>query len=143
MNSSKTRSSNTHQQSRTAAHLPARPHSFQSADLPRPLNPVLCSERKHLLWTAPHLTRPLPIVVPLYQSFPSILFFAPYYWAGVKAYDLVAGRGGSLEPSYWMSRRELRERFPQLKARGNNQHAHRPHRQLGPFADPLPILVSR
>jgi glycerol-3-phosphate dehydrogenase len=79
--------------------------------------PSFChrSERKHLLWTAPHLTRALPIVVPLYDPFPKILFTAPYYWAGVKAYDFVAGAKGALEPSYWMSRRELRERFPQLK----------------------------
>ena len=43
-------------------------------------------ERKTLLNNAPHLTRALPIATPCYQWWE-----VPYYWAGMKAYDLVAG----------------------------------------------------
>ena len=75
-------------------------------------------ERKHLLNIAPHLSNPLPIIVPFYNSFPSILFYGPYYWAGVKAYDFFAGQDGILEPSYFISRREAREKFPMLKEKG-------------------------
>jgi len=75
-------------------------------------------ERKHLINIAPHLSRPLPIIVPLYQSWPSILFYAPYFYAGVKAYDLFAGEDGVLEPSYWISYHEAREKFPMLKSEG-------------------------
>lgn len=75
-------------------------------------------ERRHLINIAPHLSRPLPIIVPLYQSWPSILFYAPYFYIGVKAYDFFAGDDGVLEPSYWISYHEAREKFPMLKAKG-------------------------
>lgn len=75
-------------------------------------------ERRHLIGIAPHLSRPLPIIVPLYNSFPSIFFYAPYYYAGVKAYDFFAGEDGVLSPSYWLSAREAREKFPMLKREG-------------------------
>jgi glycerol-3-phosphate dehydrogenase len=51
------------------------------------------AERKHLLHISPHLSRPLPIIVPFYQSYPALAFFAPYYWIGVKLYDFVSGDG--------------------------------------------------
>jgi glycerol-3-phosphate dehydrogenase len=75
-------------------------------------------ERKHLLNIAPHLSNPLPIIVPFYNSFPSIIFYGPYYYAGVKAYDFFAGQDGILEPSYFITRREAREKFPMLKEKG-------------------------
>lgn len=75
-------------------------------------------ERRHLINIAPHLSRPLPIIVPLYQSWPSVMFYAPYFYAGVKAYDFFAGDDGVLEPSYWISYHEAREKFPMLKAQG-------------------------
>jgi len=75
-------------------------------------------ERKHLLNIAPHLSSPLPIIVPFYNTFPSILFYGPYYWAGVKAYDFFAGSDGILEPSYFITRREARDKFPMLKEKG-------------------------
>jgi glycerol-3-phosphate dehydrogenase len=76
------------------------------------------TERQHLLHIAPHLSRPLPIIVPFYQPFPTALFAIPYYWVGVKMYDLFAGSEGLLEPSYFMSRRSVRERFPMLSEKG-------------------------
>lgn len=52
-------------------------------------------ERDFFFKVAPHLSRPLPIILPIYDSFPSVLFYAPYYWIGCKAYDLVAGKHGN------------------------------------------------
>lgn len=73
------------------------------------------SERSHMLAIAPHLTRELPIIVPVYGSMPSVLFWAPYYWIGCKMYDLVAGQGGLLKSSYWVSRSKAMKMFPNLK----------------------------
>ncbi|GJP45638.1 hypothetical protein CLOM_g5001 [Closterium sp. NIES-68] len=44
------------------------------------------AERATLLRNAPHLAWPLPILMPCYDWWE-----VPYYWAGLKAYDLVAG----------------------------------------------------
>ncbi|XP_076337853.1 glycerophosphate oxidase 1 isoform X2 [Tachypleus tridentatus] len=44
-------------------------------------------ERANLLAIAPHLSYPLPIMLPIYKWWE-----LPYYWMGIKMYDLVAGR---------------------------------------------------
>lgn len=41
----------------------------------------------------------------------------PYYWAGCKVYDLLAG-SGNLESSYFLSGGKALEAFPMLKAPG-------------------------
>ncbi len=38
----------------------------------------------------------------------------PYYWAGIKAYDLVAGRK-NLKSSYYLSKKAALELFPMLR----------------------------
>jgi glycerol-3-phosphate dehydrogenase len=38
----------------------------------------------------------------------------PYYWAGIKAYDFVAGKQ-RLKPSYLLSKKKALEIFPMLK----------------------------
>jgi hypothetical protein len=43
-------------------------------------------ERRSLLDNAPHLTSTLPILMPCYKWWE-----VPFYWAGLKAYDLIAG----------------------------------------------------
>jgi glycerol-3-phosphate dehydrogenase len=43
------------------------------------------SERAFFFRAAPHLARPLPILLPVYDTFPAVLFYAPYYWIGCKA----------------------------------------------------------
>lgn len=43
-------------------------------------------ERRALLDNAPHLTATLPILMPCYKWWE-----VPFYWAGLKAYDLIAG----------------------------------------------------
>ncbi len=74
-------------------------------------------ERDFFFSAAPHLTRPLPIILPIYHAFPAVLFYAPYYWIGCKAYDFVAGKHALL-PSFWLSRREALDKFPMLKHKG-------------------------
>lgn len=65
-------------------------------------------ERKTLLNNAPHLTRALPIATPCYEWWE-----VPYYWAGMKAYDLVAGTQG-LTLSSFARAGKVGEMFPQL-----------------------------
>ncbi|KAI8813018.1 FAD dependent oxidoreductase-domain-containing protein [Cladochytrium replicatum] len=66
-------------------------------------------ERAYFLKTAPYLSYQLPIMLPVYQ-----LWKIPYYWAGCKAYDVLAG-AESLSHSYFLSKRKALESFPMLK----------------------------
>jgi glycerol-3-phosphate dehydrogenase len=66
-------------------------------------------ERKYFLDTAPHLSSWLPIMLPLNKWWK-----APYYWAGTKAYDLLAGSEG-IETSYFLTRSKALDAFPMLK----------------------------
>ncbi|XP_045062284.1 glycerol-3-phosphate dehydrogenase, mitochondrial isoform X1 [Coregonus clupeaformis] len=66
-------------------------------------------ERSNLLEIAPHLSAPLPIMLPVYKWWQ-----LPYYWAGIKMYDLVAG-GQCLKSSYVLSKNKALELFPMLK----------------------------
>ncbi|KAI9342740.1 FAD dependent oxidoreductase-domain-containing protein [Zopfochytrium polystomum] len=67
-------------------------------------------ERGVFLKIAPYLSYQLPIMLPLYQ-----MWKIPYYWAGSKAYDFLAG-GEGLSHSYFLSKRRALEAFPMLKA---------------------------
>ncbi|MFL6262334.1 MAG: FAD-dependent oxidoreductase [Thermoanaerobaculia bacterium] len=69
-------------------------------------------ERGRLLRNAPHLVRDLPFVVPSYDWWE-----APYYGAGLKLYDLLAGRMG-LKPSHLLSREETLDQIPTLEPAG-------------------------
>jgi glycerol-3-phosphate dehydrogenase len=69
-------------------------------------------ERGRLLRNAPHLVRDLPFVVPNYDWWE-----APFYGAGLKLYDLLAGRMG-LQPSRHLSREETLDRIPTLEPEG-------------------------
>ncbi|XP_072032092.1 glycerol-3-phosphate dehydrogenase, mitochondrial-like [Amphiura filiformis] len=66
-------------------------------------------ERANLLEIAPHLSYPLPIMLPVYKWWQ-----LPYFWAGIKMYDLVAGRQ-MLKWSYVISKKKALELFPMLK----------------------------
>ncbi|XP_037552471.1 glycerol-3-phosphate dehydrogenase, mitochondrial [Nematolebias whitei] len=66
-------------------------------------------ERANLLEIAPHLSAPLPIMLPVYKWWQ-----LPYYWAGIKMYDLVAGVQ-CLKSSYVLSKSKALELFPMLK----------------------------
>ncbi|XP_063070732.1 glycerol-3-phosphate dehydrogenase, mitochondrial-like [Engraulis encrasicolus] len=65
-------------------------------------------ERANLLDIAPHLSAPLPIMLPIYKWWQF-----PYYWAGIKMYDLVAG-AQCLKSSYLLSKARALELFPML-----------------------------
>ncbi|XP_056392575.1 glycerol-3-phosphate dehydrogenase, mitochondrial [Hyla sarda] len=66
-------------------------------------------ERANLLEIAPHLSAPLPIMLPVYKWWQ-----VPYYWVGIKAYDLVAG-SQCLKSSYVLSKSKALELFPMLQ----------------------------
>ncbi|VDK53061.1 unnamed protein product [Anisakis simplex] len=66
-------------------------------------------ERANLLHCAPHLSYPLPIMLPIYK-----LWQVPYYWFGIKAYDFVSGKR-VLKNSFYISKEQALERFPMLK----------------------------
>lgn len=67
------------------------------------------AERSTFLRLAPHLTEQLPIMVPIYRWWK-----VPYFWAGSKAYDLVAG-GRGLESSHFINRNQALAAFPMLR----------------------------
>jgi glycerol-3-phosphate dehydrogenase len=69
-------------------------------------------ERGRLLRNAPHLVRNLAFVVPRYDWWEG-----PFYGAGLKLYDLLAGRMG-LAPSRALSREETLDRIPTLEPKG-------------------------
>lgn len=69
-------------------------------------------ERARLLRNAPHLARPLPLLTPVYGALE-----LPYYFTGLKLYDMLAGRA-NLRPSHLVGRAEALARFPMLKHEG-------------------------
>lgn len=69
-------------------------------------------ERKTFLHIAPYLSEHLPIMLPVYRYWQ-----IPYYWAGTKMYDLLAG-SENMESSYVLSRGKAMEAFPMLKSEG-------------------------
>ena len=66
-------------------------------------------ERRYFLDTAPHLSSWLPIMIPV-----KTWWQAPYFWAGTKAYDFLAG-SENIETSYFMTRSKALDAFPMLK----------------------------
>ncbi len=69
-------------------------------------------ERTTLLANAPHVAQRLAFVVPGYK-----LWEAPFYGAGLKAYDALAGRQ-SLGRTEWLSARETRAVLPTVRPQG-------------------------
>ncbi len=69
-------------------------------------------ERGALLANAPHLSRRLALVTPIYRWAE-----VPYVYVGLKLYDLLSGRR-SIGPSQLLSRAETLKRLPGLKAEG-------------------------
>lgn len=67
------------------------------------------AERANLIDIAPHLAYPLPIMLPVYKWWQ-----LPYFYAGIKMYDLVAGTQ-LLKASYMLSKSKALELFPMLK----------------------------
>ncbi|KAK9131750.1 hypothetical protein Scep_011278 [Stephania cephalantha] len=65
-------------------------------------------ERNRIIQNAPHICRVLPTMTPCFSWFEVV-----YYWAGLKAYDLVAG-SGILQLSKYYSVRKATDMFPTL-----------------------------
>ncbi|SMN17917.1 similar to Saccharomyces cerevisiae YIL155C GUT2 Mitochondrial glycerol-3-phosphate dehydrogenase [Maudiozyma saulgeensis] len=66
------------------------------------------NERAHLINTAPHLCKILPILIPVYTYWQ-----IPYFYAGCKFYDLFAG-SQNLKSSYLLSKSSAAELAPML-----------------------------
>ena len=69
-------------------------------------------ERGALLDNAPHLSRALPLITPIYSWLQ-----VPYLYAGLKMYDLLSGKR-NIGHSKLISAREAKRRFPMLHAQG-------------------------
>jgi len=68
-------------------------------------------ERSTFLDVAPHLAKPLPILLPVYNWWQ-----LPYFWAGTKAYDLLAwSQGMGLTSSYLLGKKAALDAFPLLR----------------------------
>lgn len=75
------------------------------------------SERAVMLYQAPHLAQPFPTLLPCYR-----FWEVPFYWAGLKVYDLVASLGhGFLYLSKFVTAHEALRLFPTL-AKSSNGH---------------------
>ncbi|KYR00095.1 Glycerol-3-phosphate dehydrogenase [Tieghemostelium lacteum] len=66
-------------------------------------------ERSNLLSNAPHLSRPLPILIPIYHWID-----LPKFWIGTKLYDFFYPFN-DIPGSYYMSKEKSLEKFPYLK----------------------------
>ncbi|KDN46609.1 DAO-domain-containing protein [Tilletiaria anomala UBC 951] len=69
-------------------------------------------ERKTFLHIAPYLSDHLPIMLPVYRWWQ-----IPYYWAGTKMYDILAG-SENMESSYVLGKGKALDAFPMLKKDG-------------------------
>ncbi|SKA28032.1 FAD-dependent oxidoreductase [Consotaella salsifontis] len=69
-------------------------------------------ERGAFLANAPHLSRPLAMVTPIYSWLE-----VPYLYAGLKLYDLLSGRM-NIGHSRLIGASEAKKRFPHLKTQG-------------------------
>ncbi|KAG5518199.1 hypothetical protein PMAC_003385 [Pneumocystis sp. 'macacae'] len=71
---------------------------------------ALC-ERMTFLRIAPHLAFASPIMIPIYKWWK-----IPYFWAGVKVYDYLAG-SKNIKSSYFLTKKKVMEIFPMLKTK--------------------------
>jgi glycerol-3-phosphate dehydrogenase len=69
-------------------------------------------ERTTLLRNAPHLAQPLPFIVPSYQWWEK-----PYYGAGLKLYDALAGKAG-LGATEFLNAQETARQLPMARPDG-------------------------
>jgi glycerol-3-phosphate dehydrogenase len=70
------------------------------------------TERAHFFHVAPHLTRRLPILTPIYKWWE-----VPYIFSGLKLYDWIAGKN-SLGSSRYLTPSKASKRFPMLRTDG-------------------------
>jgi glycerol-3-phosphate dehydrogenase len=75
-------------------------------------------ERSNLRRNAPHLVAGLGFILPLYRYFEG-----PYYFAGLKAYDMLAGKS-TFPGSSYLGRKATLERVPDLRSSGLHGSIH-------------------
>ncbi|OMH85383.1 Glycerol-3-phosphate dehydrogenase, mitochondrial [Zancudomyces culisetae] len=68
--------------------------------------------RRNFLDIAPHLSREMPILLPVYAWWK-----LPYYWIGCKMYDLLSG-SKRLSSSYFLLRQKTIQEFPTINDKG-------------------------
>lgn len=69
-------------------------------------------ERSAILRIAPHISAPLPFVMPAYRWWQ-----APFYGVGLKLYDMLAGAAG-LGPTRWLNPQQTQGCLPGVRAQG-------------------------
>lgn len=69
-------------------------------------------ERALIFQNAPHLAKPLELIIPLYH-----FWEVPYYWAGIKFYDWIASRS-TLPKSAYISREKIIQKIPTIQTKG-------------------------
>lgn len=69
-------------------------------------------ERANLLANAPHIAKPLSFVMPAFT-----LWHLPFYGAGLKAYDLLAGKAG-IGATRWLGPARVRDMLPGVRSQG-------------------------
>jgi glycerol-3-phosphate dehydrogenase len=70
-------------------------------------------ERAFMIQSAPFMTHPLPMMIPLKHYWE-----IPLYWLSGKMYDFIAGSRRSVPESHFISRAEALYQFPTLNADG-------------------------
>lgn len=76
-------------------------------------------ERETLLTIAPHLTQPVAIMLPIYRWWQ-----VPYFWAGLKAYELIARFhqrsffSADVQGSFFLTARHAAREIPVLNTKG-------------------------
>eukprot|EP01060_Flectonema_neradi_P033804 TRINITY_DN5766_c0_g1_i3.p1 TRINITY_DN5766_c0_g1~~TRINITY_DN5766_c0_g1_i3.p1 ORF type:complete len:667 (+),score=129.69 TRINITY_DN5766_c0_g1_i3:64-2001(+) len=74
---------------------------------------VVCSdlyERAYMIESAPYMTRPLPMMIPMYKWWE-----VPVMWMGGKMYDFLAGSRRLVPSSHYISSAEAKYNYPSLK----------------------------
>eukprot|EP00659_Diplonema_papillatum_P001059 gene1059-1631_t len=66
-------------------------------------------ERAYMIESAPFMTRPLPMMIPMYHWWE-----VPVMWTGGKLYDGIAGSRRKVPASHFMSKQEAMYNFPTL-----------------------------
>eukprot|EP00039_Didymoeca_costata_P030384 m.29272 g.29272 ORF g.29272 m.29272 type:complete len:680 (-) comp8085_c0_seq1:1866-3905(-) len=72
-------------------------------------------ERAFMIQSAPFMTRPIPMMIPLYRWWE-----VPMMWVVGKMYDAIAGRRLTVPPSHLINRSEALYQFPRLKRQNEN-----------------------
>jgi len=72
------------------------------------------AERRHLIKVTPHLSEPLPLVLPLYSRDIWGWWDVIKFWFGLKIYDRVSGLANMIQPSYQLPSQTTKQLFPQI-----------------------------